>query len=666
MKHLSVAAVVGVAVLLGMGVNAQELPRFACAADADFAHAVTLAKEVEGLEAPPFARTTHPDAQWFPGAGFGLFMHWGIHSVAGVQPSWAMIKDYPYGGELYPPERYYALADEFDPQHYDPNVWMEAAKRAGFRYAVLTAKHHDGYTLWPSAYGDMGTRTHMHGRDLLQPYVDACRKHGLKVGFYFSQRDWNFTVGDPARRYPLGDVDFDYNKRGTRPPIADAGQNRRDFEAFYAYTLGQLEELLTRYGKIDVLWFDGIGWPGIDDFHTDATMAWIRSLQPGIVINDRWMHAGDFDTEEWELPEDAPKGWWEHCISWNGHWGYNPKGLLRPAGWVIERLTGVRAGGGNFLLNIGPAPDGTMPKGFYTGCDELAGWMEDNGESIHGAAMNPRAGFSDVPLTVKGGTWYAHIDKPREVFTVPFMKEVSGVRLLGAGTPLEFSLASGTLSVALPSDVRPHEVVAIDFKRSRWADTMEKFAQADADAPPPAGAALFVGSSSIRMWDLKKSFPDLTTINRGFGGSEYADMLRYADQLFKPYAPRTVVLYSGDNDIAGGKSADWVVADFKALAARIRYALPEVPIIVLGAKPSIARWELWPVMKAANEGIAAYCLQAPGMTCLDNATPLLGADGKPRPELFLKDGLHLNADGYAPWADLVRPLIAEEPFPSGS
>ncbi|MCK9314467.1 MAG: alpha-L-fucosidase, partial [Methanocorpusculum sp.] len=133
----------------------------------------------------------HKEAQWYPNASLGLFMHWGIHSVVGAQPSWDMIAHYRYGGKVAPPERYYALADEFNPQNYDPNKWLKSAKEAGFTYAVLTTKHHDGYALWPSKYG-IGTKQYMGGRDLIQTYVDACRQNGLKVGFYFSPRDWHF------------------------------------------------------------------------------------------------------------------------------------------------------------------------------------------------------------------------------------------------------------------------------------------------------------------------------------------------------------------------------------------------------------------------------------------------------------------------------------------
>ncbi|MHC5068575.1 MAG: alpha-L-fucosidase, partial [Planctomycetota bacterium] len=137
----------------------------------------------------PFKPTAHPDAQWFGNAGFGLFIHWGIHSTAAVNPSWE-IYDNRFGGikSNHTYDEYYALADNFDPQKYDPDSWMQMASSLGMKYAVVTAKHHDGYCLWPTEYGTHNTRTKMHGRDLIAEYVAACRQNGIKVGFYFSPR----------------------------------------------------------------------------------------------------------------------------------------------------------------------------------------------------------------------------------------------------------------------------------------------------------------------------------------------------------------------------------------------------------------------------------------------------------------------------------------------
>ena len=320
----------------------------------------------EGRQA--IGRAEHPDAQWFPQARMGLFMHWGIHSVAGIQPSWAMIKDYPCGGTSdYPPEKYFALAEQFNPRRYDPDRWLAAAAKAGFAYAVLTAKHHDGYALWPTEYGDFSTKSYLRGCDLLQPYVEACRKNGLRVGFYFSFADWRYPG------FPVGDVDFDFNKRGQFPPMRRE-EDEKQFEDFYAYTMGQIDELLTRYGKIDLLWFDGVGWKDRDSgaLRSTETIQHVRSLQPGIVVNNRWGRVGDYATPECQFPEQQPDGWWEACYATNGHWGYNPGEPLPDASWFTTMRDRCNNWGGNLLANIGPAPDGTMPEDFYVLCDELA------------------------------------------------------------------------------------------------------------------------------------------------------------------------------------------------------------------------------------------------------------------------------------------------------
>ena len=618
--------------------------------------ALALAKRVKGLTPPPFEPTMHPDAQWYPRAGFGLFLHWGIHSIEGVQPSWAMIKDYPYGGELYPPERYYAQAECFDPQAYDPDLWMAAAKRAGFAYAVLTAKHHDGYALWPTAFGDMGTRQYMRGRDLLTPYVEACRRHGLKVGFYFSPRDWHYPG------FPLGDIDFDHNKRNQRPPIEDPEEDQRRFDEFYAYTLGQLNELLTRYGVIDVLWFDGMGWHGISDVYEAQTLAWVRSLQPGIVINDRWGRAGDFTTPEWDLPEGRPLGWWENCISWNGHWGYNRHGLFRSVPWVLDRLVTARSWGGNFLLNVGPTPNGTMQESFYKRCDELAAWMATHRDSVVGAGSSPGDARANVPVTTRGNTWYLHVlCKHEGAIDAYYVEEPQTVSLMRSGAPLPYSCEDGRLRVEVPEreSGAGHDVIVLTWTENSWEKTIRRFEEQDREKAPPGNAVLFVGSSTIRMWDLDRWLPGLDTINRGFGGSQFADAAFYAERIILPYAPRAIVVYSGDNDVAHGKSAAWVFADFEALIHRIRDGLPHTPILVFGVKPSIARRDMWPTMRDVNARIAAYVEGDLRLTYIDGAPSLLGEDGRPRPSCYIKDGLHFNDEGYAAWTALVAPLLEE-------
>lgn len=193
-----------------------------------------------------------------------------------------------------------------------------------------------------------------------------------------------------------------------------------------------------------------------------------------------------------------------------------------------------------------------------------------------------------------------------------------------------------------------------------WQKAIDEFVAADAATPPPQDAVLFVGSSSVKLWDLKKSFPDLVAINRGFGGSQLCHSAHFADELVVKPQPRLVVLYAGDNDVNAGKTAEQVHGDFRAFVANVRKGLPETPIIYISIKPSILRWKRRETMQAANRLIASDCEKDETLQFLDVWDPMLGDDGLPRKELFRNDGLHLNAEGYKVWNDLLRPMLVDE------
>jgi len=193
---------------------------------------------------------------------------------------------------------------------------------------------------------------------------------------------------------------------------------------------------------------------------------------------------------------------------------------------------------------------------------------------------------------------------------------------------------------------------------NKWEKDIAAFERADLCQPPPANAVLFVGSSSIRMWNtLSNDFPGVPLIQRGFGGSELSDTIHFAPRIIFPYAPRLIVVYAGDNDIANGKSAQKVFSDFKTMVEKVKQRLPGTRVAYLAIKPSIARWKLIEQIKTANSLIENWSRQDPQLAYIDIATPMLGTDGKPRPELFLADGLHLTPAGYKVWVETVRPHL---------
>jgi len=194
---------------------------------------------------------------------------------------------------------------------------------------------------------------------------------------------------------------------------------------------------------------------------------------------------------------------------------------------------------------------------------------------------------------------------------------------------------------------------------SRWETAIARFEQQDRKEPPPKNGVLFVGSSSIRLWDLRKSFPGKSYLNRGFGGSEIADSIHFADRLIMKHEPRIVILYAGDNDLDRGKTPERVHADFKAFAAKIHSELPRTGILFIAIKPSLRRWKLVDSIREANRLIGTTCGTDKRLSFVDIFRPMLGTDGRPRPELFVKDGLHLSEAGYKLWSSKVLASIEQ-------
>jgi alpha-L-fucosidase len=452
--------------------------------------------------------STHPDAQWFPEAAFGLFLHFDPASVKGINIGWSDIPgrkiaahkekftpeevqrivredDYNLDGKPWPvtPNQYWALAKEFNPTHYDPDKWLKAAKAAGFEYAVLTTKHHNGFALWPSKYGGFNTANYMGGRDLVKEYVEACRRNGLKVGLYFSgpdwhfDRDWNNFLYHGNEHPEIPALDADLKPRTIAHTAAETAAHEKTYAEMVR---GQIEELLSNYGKIDVLWFDGK--PSIPNADQVISVERIRELQPGIVINPRLHGHGDYVTYERTLATaKKATGWAEFCNTWTNNWSYVPQ-PYRANGYVLGQLAQSRALGVNYLLGIGPMPSGELEPAAYTNMAIVQRWMQENGAAIKKAGPIPDAEEASVPATGRGTTRYLFA-LPQFKDNSPYEKDLLppgdvtltlshvaipvSVTLLRDGSSVPFTFEAGTLSVKLPAASRTNlpDVVRVELPR---------------------------------------------------------------------------------------------------------------------------------------------------------------------------------------------------------
>ena len=317
--------------------------------------------------------------RWFAEARFGLFIHWGMYALyeRGEQVLFR---------EHLTPSAYRARAAAFRPKAYDPDSWAAMARDAGARYAVLTAKHHDGYCLFETAQSSFSSVETGPGRDLVAEYVQAFRRAGLRVGLYYSLADWM----QPAY---------------WRGPAEDPGA----FEAFIERTHGQVRELCSNYGPIDLLWFDG-AWPySAEQWRARVLIDMARRLQPGILINDRSGLPGDFDTPERQIRASARS--WEACmVSTERWWGFHAgdRRWKTPAE-VIHMLAQVAEGGGNLLLNVGPHADGHMPTPFNELMRDVGEWLRRNGEAVYGSERGILDCSTIGRMSGSGSTVYLHL-----------------------------------------------------------------------------------------------------------------------------------------------------------------------------------------------------------------------------------------------------------------
>ena len=318
--------------------------------------------------------------EWFRNDRFGLFIHWGLYAIPAAG-EWMM------STERMTVEEYAPYFDQFDPVDFDPKTWAKLAKKAGMRYAVLTAKHHDGFCLFDSKLTDFKATNTKAGRDLVREFLDAFRAEGLKVGLYYSLLDWHHP---DFPKY----ADAKHPMRGN-PAYRD---EKIDFDRYLEYMHGQVKELVTGYGKLDIMWFDfsyenmtGETWKG------EQLVDMVRTYQPDIVLDNR------LEGSSGALP-------WELCATMNNHWGYcSFDHTWKSSEMLIRKLVECVSKGGNMILNVGPDAKGNFPEESVKRLREIGAWMKKNGGSIYGC------GISEFPkpewgrYTQKGNHVYAHV-----------------------------------------------------------------------------------------------------------------------------------------------------------------------------------------------------------------------------------------------------------------
>jgi alpha-L-fucosidase len=411
----------------------------------------------------------------FNEAKFGMFIHWGPYSLASVEASWPIMGQPRWGISE---ADYRQLPARFNPVKFDPKAWVRLAREAGQRYIVFTSKHHDGFSMFDSAYTNYKITRTPYGKDIAAQLVAAAKEENMPLGFYYSPPDLNH----PGFR----DTSVDSNKNWRGEPW------RAEWSTYLDYMEMQLRELLTGYGDIFVVWFDGLGEQRKYDGHRFHKL--IREMQPKALINNRIGLTGDYVTPEQRLPKAIPvKGAkvgntdandaglslappkpqdfqpWETCMTINETWGYNRNDQkYKSTTDLVRALIDAASKGGNFLLNVGPTPEGEIQPEFADRLRQMGAWLKLNGEAIYGTTYGPLQQTPGIRSTAKAKTVYLHIyDWPGATLTVDGLPGTArGVRWLGGPSNVTFKRTGSQLVIDLASvKADPHAtVLAVDLK----------------------------------------------------------------------------------------------------------------------------------------------------------------------------------------------------------
>jgi alpha-L-fucosidase len=411
---------------------------------------------------------------WFRKAKFGMFIHWGPYSVASVEASWPIMQPGHWG---ITEAEYRALSARFNPIHYDPDHFIDLARTAGQKYIVFTTKHHDGFCMFDSDYTDYKITNTPYGKDIVKQLSEACARRSMPLGFYYSPPDMHH----PGFRDISRPASENWQGQPERP----------EWPSYLQYMQLQLTELLTRYGEVCDIWFDGLGHQ--EKYDGRRFMDLIHHLQPATLVNDRIGVPGDYVTPEQFIPRAIPTKnvqvhgadesvqkdfhtgvpspadfqLWETCMTINDTWAYNAHDhRFKSSGDLIRALVEVASRGGNFLLNVGPQPDGLIQPEFQNRLRAIGEWMTVNGDSIYETTYGPIQEQTGFRTTAKGSDLYLHVfDWPSAPFRITGIpSKVLSARLLANNQPLQFQQSSSSLSISLPPQAPDANVSVIALR----------------------------------------------------------------------------------------------------------------------------------------------------------------------------------------------------------
>lgn len=316
--------------------------------------------------------------QWFTDAKLGIFIHYGIYAVKGIAESWSFFN----GRISY--EDYMSQLDGFTASNFDAEYWADIIEKSGAKYAVLTTKHHDGVALFDTQYSDLNVvKKTPAKRDIVKEFYEAIQKRGIRSGVYYSLIDWSHP--DYPSVYEGGRVPEDLSTVNRFNAPTDGVQDEAKWQRFLEFNNNQLRELLTNYGKIDLLWFDGDWERSAEQWNLPEFKHYLQSFNPDIIINSRLQGHGDYKTPEQGIPITRPVGPWEFCTTINSSWGYQHKdNNYKSLKQILRMFVDCISMGGNMLLDIGPMEDGTIPERQVETLLGLGKWIKEHEEAIYG------------------------------------------------------------------------------------------------------------------------------------------------------------------------------------------------------------------------------------------------------------------------------------------